>query len=98
MNEERPAALEEKFVENVFRIFDHMPIGINFVDENGNNKWDTGNYAAKQQAESVYYFPFKFTLRAFWEVEENWDYKALPLLKQKPEELIKSSTNKKKNK
>ncbi len=35
MNEERPAALEEKFVENVFRIFDHMPIGINFVDENG---------------------------------------------------------------
>ena len=35
MNEERPAALEEKFVENVFRIFNHMPIGINFVDENG---------------------------------------------------------------
>ncbi len=35
MNEERPAALEEKFVENVFLIFDHMPIGINFVDENG---------------------------------------------------------------
>ena len=35
MNEERPAALEEKFVENVSRIFDHMPIGINFVDENG---------------------------------------------------------------
>lgn len=35
MKEERPAALEEKFVENVFRIFDHMPIGINFVDESG---------------------------------------------------------------
>jgi transcriptional regulator with PAS, ATPase and Fis domain len=35
MSEERPAVLEEKFVENVFRIFDHMPIGINFVDENG---------------------------------------------------------------
>lgn len=35
MNEERPDALEAKFVENVFRIFDHMPIGINFVDENG---------------------------------------------------------------
>ena len=69
-----------------------------FVDENGNNKWDTGNYAVKKQAEAVYYCPFKFTLRAFWEVEENWDYKALPLLKQKPEELIKSSTNKKKNK
>lgn len=35
MKDERPAALEEKFVENVFRIFDHMPIGINFVDESG---------------------------------------------------------------
>lgn len=28
-------ALSAKFVENVFRIFDHMPIGINFVDETG---------------------------------------------------------------
>lgn len=28
-------ALEAKFVDNVFKIFDHMPIGINFVDENG---------------------------------------------------------------
>ena len=28
-------ALEAKFVHNVFKIFDHMPIGINFVDENG---------------------------------------------------------------
>lgn len=27
--------LAAKFVHNVFRIFDHMPIGINFVDENG---------------------------------------------------------------
>ena len=35
MMNERPEALEEKFVENVFRIFDHMPIGINFVDESG---------------------------------------------------------------
>jgi PAS domain S-box-containing protein len=35
MLNERPEALEEKFVENVFRIFDHMPIGINFVDESG---------------------------------------------------------------
>ncbi|HRS67560.1 MAG TPA: Ig-like domain-containing protein [Paludibacteraceae bacterium] len=69
-----------------------------FVDENGNNKWDTGDYTSKKQAEDVYYFPFKFTLRAFWEVEENWDYKALPILKQKPEELIKSSMNKKKTK
>lgn len=33
--EEKQEMLEAKFVENVFRIFDHMPIGINFVDESG---------------------------------------------------------------
>jgi len=67
-----------------------------FVDENGNKKWDTGNYSDKKQPEAVYYFPLKFTLRAFWEVEENWDYKSLPILQQKPTELIKASMNKKK--
>ena len=67
-----------------------------FVDENDNKKWDTGHYSNKKQPESVYYFPLKFTLRAFWEVEENWDYKSVPILQQKPEELIKASMNKKK--
>ena len=67
-----------------------------FVDENGNNRWDTGDYATKKQPESVYYLPFKLTLRAFWEVEENWDYKSLPLLEQKPQELIKTSLSNKK--
>ena len=28
-------ALEAKFIDNVFKIFDHIPIGLNFVDENG---------------------------------------------------------------
>ncbi|MBP2639465.1 MAG: PspF2 [Firmicutes bacterium] len=32
----RHEALEAVFVENVFRIFDHMPIGISFVDASGN--------------------------------------------------------------
>ena len=70
--------------------------GNSFVDENGNNRWDTGNYATKKQPELVYYLPFKLTLRAFWEVEENWDYKSLPLLEQKPQELIKTSLSNKK--
>jgi transcriptional regulator with PAS, ATPase and Fis domain len=33
--EEVHEVLEAKFVENVFKIFDHMPIGINYVDETG---------------------------------------------------------------
>jgi len=31
---------------------------------------------------------------ANWEFEETWDYKEVPLLKQKPVELIKASVKK----
>ena len=29
-----------------------------FIDENGNGKWDTGNYKEKLKAEQVYYYPY----------------------------------------
>lgn len=65
-----------------------------FIDENNNGIWDTGNYAEKRQAEKVYYYPSKINLRAFWDVEEEWDYTKIPTLKQKPKELIKETQNK----
>lgn len=65
-----------------------------YIDENENGKWDVGEYESLQQAESVYFFPAKIVLRAFWDVEEEWDYTYRPLLKQKPVELIKSNTKK----
>ena len=65
-----------------------------FIDENNNGIWDTGNYAEKRQAEKVYYYPSKINLRAFWDVEEEWDYTKIPTLKQKPKELIKKTQNK----
>ena len=67
-----------------------------FVDENGDKLWTSGEYAVKKQAERVYYFPYKLTLRAFWEIEENWDYRSTPLFNQKPKELIEVSSKKKK--
>ena len=65
-----------------------------FIDENGNGKWDTGNYKEKRQAERIYYYPYDIELRAFWDVEEVWDIDETPILEQKPKELIKTSNKK----
>ena len=65
-----------------------------FIDDNGNGKWDSGNFTKKRKPEQVYYYPKKLTLMANWEFEETWDYKEVPLLKQKPVELIKASAKK----
>ena len=66
------------------------------VDRNNNGKWDTGNYDSDQQAEEVYYYPQKFSVRANWDIEQNWQIKALPLNEQKPRELIKQKEQEKK--
>lgn len=65
-----------------------------FIDENGNGQWDTGNYKEKRQAEKIYYYPYDMLLRAFWDVEEVWNIYELPILEQKPKELIKTETKK----
>lgn len=36
------------------------------IDENNNNKWDTGNFLKRIQPERVIYFPKEFKLRANW--------------------------------
>ena len=60
-----------------------------FLDRNGDGKWTTGSYLLSRQPEEVYYYPKKLKLIKNWEFEETWDYNAIPLLKQKPDELIK---------
>jgi len=57
-------------------------------DVNGNFRWDTGNYAQRKQPENVFYNPKALVLRANWDVEEPWNVRALPLLEQKPKDLI----------
>jgi len=66
-----------------------------FLDENGNGVWDTGDLETHRQPEEVFYYPKKLTLMANWEFEETWDYKEVPLLKQKPIEIQKDATKKK---
>ena len=67
-----------------------------YIDENGDQKWTTGDWATHRQPEKVYYFPSKLSLRANWDFEETFDYTAIPQLQSKPEELLKDATEQKK--
>lgn len=60
-----------------------------FNDDNQNGVWDTGNYEAKRQPEEVFYFPKVWEMKANFEFEETWDVQAIPLDKQKLDEIKK---------
>lgn len=62
-----------------------------FIDRNNDGKWTTGDYTANRQPEEVFYFPKPLTLRARWEVEQDWDVRGIPLNKQKPEAITKQN-------
>ena len=67
-----------------------------FIDRNGDGIWNTGNYAEGLQPEEVFYFPKPMMLRAKWEVEQDWDVRGIPLIKQKPLDITKQKPDKKK--
>ena len=60
-----------------------------FVDANANGKWDTGELQHKKFPEKVYYFTKKLTLKANWELEEQWDFRTTNDPFAKPWELVK---------
>lgn len=64
------------------------------VDTNANGRWDTGNYAAKQQAEPVYYYTKFFAVMQNWKMEESWDVLKTSVTKQKPLEITKNKPKK----
>ncbi len=65
-----------------------------FIDSNRNGVWDTGDLSKRLQAETVYYYNKKLSLRANWEFEETWNLLSVPLLEQKPAELKKDNKKK----
>lgn len=60
-----------------------------FNDRNGNGVWDTGKYSEHLQSEEVYYFPKVWEMKANFEFEENWNINAVPVEKQKLDEIKK---------
>ena len=64
------------------------------VDENGNGKWDTGDYDAEHQPEMVYYYPEEIECRAKWDLTLTWNPTAKPLYQQKPDKITKQKGEK----
>lgn len=60
-----------------------------FKDRNRNGVWDTGEMEKGLQPEEVYYFPKSWEMKANFEFEENWNLQAVPLDKQKMDEIKK---------
>lgn len=66
------------------------------LDRNGDGRWNTGELGTGQPPEEVYYNPAKFNVRARWDIEQDWNFRTLPLTEQKPAELIKQKADPKK--
>ena len=60
-----------------------------FNDRNGNGVWNTGKYSEHLQPEEVYYFPKVWEMKANFDFEENWNINAVPVEKQKLDEIKK---------
>ena len=67
-----------------------------FVDANGNNLWDTGDYDADRQPEAVYYYNQETECKAKWDITRDWNLTALPRYRQKPEAIVKQKPEKEK--
>ena len=69
-----------------------------FVDRNGNNIWDTGEYDADLQPEDVYYYPEEIECKAKWDITKQWNLTAKPRNRQKPGAIMKQKDEKQKTK
>lgn len=69
-----------------------------YIDENGNGKWDTGDFAKGIQPERVHYYNRALELRALFEYsQDDWDIDS-PLDGQKPLEITKQKPDKERKK
>ena len=67
-----------------------------FIDNNQNDKWDTGNYQEGKQPEEVFYFPKPLTVKAKWDLAQDWNPRLERLDKQKAMEITKQKPDKEK--
>jgi len=77
---DKDKVLKQDAVDNdtvlIYKYLSPVKYGFKVIfDDNGNGKWDVGEYSTKQQAERVEYFEKLIEVRANWEIEEEWDIK-----------------------
>jgi len=90
---ELPAAEDGAFFENLKPDTYYLRL---YIDANQDGRWTTGSWEFKRQPEAIYYYPNRIQTKSNWDFEEEWDYTAVPQMKSKPAELIKSAPKKKK--
>ena len=69
-----------------------------FIDRNGNDKWDTGQYDADIQPEDVYYYSRSIECKAKWDNTLQWNLTERKRYQQKPGSLVKQKATKGKKK
>ena len=67
-----------------------------FVDANGNNQWDTGDYEADRQAEAVYYYGLETECKAKYDITRDWNLAETKRYEQKPQAITKQKPDKEK--
>ena len=67
-----------------------------FIDSNGNGQWTTGEFKSGTRPEEVFYFPNELTIKAQWDVEQEWNMRSIPTMKQKPLRITKQKADKEK--
>ena len=65
-----------------------------WVDRNGNDVWDTGSFPS-EQPEPTYYLPKAIALQPKFTTEISWNPLAVPLHKQRPNEMYHPEAEKK---
>ena len=68
-----------------------------FIDRNGDGVWSTGDYDSGNGPEEVFYYPKALPVKAKFEVTQDWDFRAVPLMKQKPAKITKQKPDKTKD-
>ena len=67
-----------------------------FIDANGNGLWDTGDYYADLQPETMFYNPKPVECKAKWDLTVSWNVAATPTERQKPLAITKQKPDKEK--
>ena len=68
-----------------------------FVDSNGDGVRSAGEYISGRQPEQVFYFPKPITVKANWDIEQDWAPLEIPRIGQKPIEITKQKPDKEKD-
>lgn len=68
-----------------------------FIDKNGDGVWTTGDYDSGTSPEEVFYFPQAIPVKAKRELSQDWDFRSIAWMKQKPAKITKQKPDKTKD-